>query len=249
MVPRIGRLLGGGACCRATVAVVVFVALVVEIINQEHVVDVGDVITDHPNCSKIGAEILDLGGNAIDAAIAAGLCLTIAVPQSASIGGGGIMLIHQLRTNKTTVIDFQEISPKELPVQKYMDNHLIARFGKRSIAVPGLIAGLRYAHQKYGSHTIRRECCGWGDLIKKTIRLVDHGFNMTDNWDKKFPVYMKTKNLDKFIQGTRYDNNIMIISHSAGARKVAPAKAATKTAATLQATALCQARRAATGTS
>jgi len=198
----------------ATVAVVVFVALVVEIINQEHVVDVGDVITDHPNCSKIGAEILDLGGNAIDAAIAAGLCLTIAVPQSASIGGGGIMLIHQLRTNKTTVIDFQEISPKELPVQKYMDNHLIARFGKRSIAVPGLIAGLRYAHQKYGSHTIRRECCGWGDLIKKTIRLVDHGFNMPDNWDKKFPVYMKNKNLDKFIRNggySRYDSDYMKI--------------------------------------
>ena len=64
----------------ATVAVVVFVALVVEIINQEHIVEVGDVITDHPDCSKIGAEILDQGGNAVDAAVAAALCLTVAVP-------------------------------------------------------------------------------------------------------------------------------------------------------------------------
>jgi len=199
----------------ATVAVVVFVALVVEIINQEHVVDVGDVITDHPNCSKIGADILDLGGNAVDAAIAAGLCLTIAVPQSASLGGGGIMLIHQLRTNKTTVIDFQEMSPSELPMQKYQDNPLIARFGKKSVAVPGLVAGLRYAHQNYGSHVIRRDCCGWGDLILKTIRLVDHGFNMPDHWEKKFPVYMKNNpNLQKFIKNggySKYNSDYMKI--------------------------------------
>merc|ERR1711892_376637 len=190
----------------ATVVVVVFVALVVEIINQEHVVDVGDVITDHPNCSKIGADILDLGGNAVDAAIAAGLCLTIAVPQSASLGGGGIMLIHQLRTNRTTVIDFQEVSPKDLPIQKYIDNPRIARFGKKSVAVPGVVAGLRYAHQKYGSHIIRRDCCGWGDLILKTIRLVDHGFDMTEHWDKKFKTgYIKnTPELEKFIHDGGY---------------------------------------------
>jgi len=190
----------------ATVAVVVFVALVVEIINQEHDVEVGDVITDHPNCSKIGAEILDLGGNAVDAAVAAGLCLTIAEPQSASLGGGGVMLIHHLRTNKTTVIDFQEVSPRDLPIQKYQDNPKIARFGKRSVAVPGVVAGLRYAHQNYGSHTIRRYCCGWGDLIKKTIQLVDHGFDMTEAWHKKFRTgYIKgNSKLEKFIHEGGY---------------------------------------------
>ena len=91
----------------ATVGIVVFVALVVEIITTTHTVRVGDVVTDHPNCSQIGIEILQDGGNAVDAAVAAGLCLTVTTPSRAGLGGGGVMLVHQLRNNKTVVIDFQ----------------------------------------------------------------------------------------------------------------------------------------------
>ena len=91
----------------ATVAVVVFVALVVEIITQDHLVETGDVVTDHPNCSQIALDILKEGGNAVDAAVAAGLCLSVTVPDRAGLGGGGVMMIHQLRSNTSTVIDFQ----------------------------------------------------------------------------------------------------------------------------------------------
>ena len=61
----------------ALVAIVVFVALVAEIISTSHTVTVGDVVTDHPNCSIIGKEILADGGNGVDAAVAAGLCLAV----------------------------------------------------------------------------------------------------------------------------------------------------------------------------
>ena len=91
----------------ATVAIVVFVALVVEIITASHLPTLGDVVTDHPNCSDIGASILRDGGNAVDAAVGAALCLAVAAPHRAGLGGGGVMLIHQLRSNLTTVIDFQ----------------------------------------------------------------------------------------------------------------------------------------------
>ena len=91
----------------ATVAVVVFVALVVEIITQDHLVETGDVVTDHPNCSQIALDILKEGGNAVDAAVAAGFCLSVTVPDRAGLGGGGVMMIHQLRSNTSTVIDFQ----------------------------------------------------------------------------------------------------------------------------------------------
>ena len=61
----------------ALVAIVVFVALVAEIISTSHTVTVGDVVTDHQNCSIIGKEILADGGNGVDAAVAAGLCLAV----------------------------------------------------------------------------------------------------------------------------------------------------------------------------
>ena len=51
------------------------------------------------------------------------------------------MMVHQLRSNKTIVIDFQEKSPERLPIQKFQDNPKIALWGKRSVGVPGLVAG------------------------------------------------------------------------------------------------------------
>lgn len=98
----------------ATVAVVVLVALIVEIVSQEHTVTVGDVVTDHPSCSDIGKEILKLGGNAVDAAVAASLCLAVAVPHRAGLGGGGVMLVHDVRRNHTAVLDFLEVRPSPL---------------------------------------------------------------------------------------------------------------------------------------
>ena len=139
----------------ATVAIVVFVALVVEIITASHLPTLGDVVTDHPNCSDIGASILRDGGNAVDAAVGAALCLAVAAPHRAGLGGGGVMLIHQLRSNLTTVIDFQvpnitaicsshslfplsppsqEVSPSKLRVQSYQDNPRIAEWGRRSVS-------------------------------------------------------------------------------------------------------------------
>lgn len=186
----------GGGCCHledtaalrmivvwmATVAVVVFVALVVEIINQEHVVKVGDVVSDHPSCSSIGSSILALGGNAVDASVAAALCLTAALPHSVGLGGGGIMLVHDLRRNRTRVIDFLEKSPASLDFRKYTEHLDIIKRGAKSVAVPGLLAGLRLAHQKYGSGAVRRECCGWGDLLRDTITMLSRGFPLSGDW-------------------------------------------------------------------
>ena len=144
----------------ATVAVVVLVALIVEIVSQEHTVTVGDVVTDHPSCSDIGKEILKLGGNAVDAAVAASLCLAVAVPHRAGLGGGGVMLVHDVRRNHTAVLDFLEVrpespsmaclqvSPASLDIRQYTDNPATARRGPRAVGVPGFLAGLRRAHRK-----------------------------------------------------------------------------------------------------
>jgi len=186
----------GGGCCHledtaalrmivvwmATVAVVVFVALVVEIINQEHLVQVGDVVTDHPNCSSLASSILHRGGNAVDAAVAAALCLTITVPHSAGLGGGGVMLIHDLRKNSSVVVDFQEVSPASLNIRQYTDNPNTIRLGPKSAGVPGLVAGLYHAHIQYGSGLVRRDCCGWGDLVRGSLQLLTSGFPVSGDW-------------------------------------------------------------------
>lgn len=163
------------------VAIAVFVALVVEIITQEHVIEVGDIVSDHYNCSKIGSEILGLGGNAVDAAVAAGICLAVTVPHQAGIGGGGVMLIYQHRKNKTVVIDFLETSPSSLNVSSYTSSPSL---GLESVGVPGLVAGLAMAWQKYGSHEVRTDCCSWLDLVWPTVKLLQEGFQVTEHWNK-----------------------------------------------------------------
>ncbi|XP_023323180.1 uncharacterized protein LOC111697400 [Eurytemora carolleeae] len=166
-----------------TVAVVVFIALVVKIISQEHQVQIGDIVTGHKNCSDIGAWVLSQGGNAVDAAVAAGFCIAVALPHLASLGGGGVLLLHQTRENKTTVVDFRELSPTKLQVQRYIDNPDIGRIGRASIATPGFVAGLKYARDKYGSHEVRSECCSWFDLLSQTVKLLDKGIPLPPNWN------------------------------------------------------------------
>merc|ERR1719347_1691645 len=104
------------------------------------------------------------------------------MPHVAGIGGGGMMLIHQLRHNKTVVLDFQAVSPGSLNIGAYTDNPLLASLTRRSVAVPGLLAGLWRAHIKYGSGLVRRDCCGWGDMLRKNLDLLNRGFRVTDSW-------------------------------------------------------------------
>ena len=188
----------------ATVAVVVFVALVVEIITQVQVVHTGDVVTDHPNCSLLALAALREGGNAVDAAVVAGLCLAIAVPDRAGLGGGGVMLIHQLRTNTSTVIDFQDVSPSGLHIQDYQSNFQISGSGWDSVAVPGLVAGLHHAHTKYGSHAVKLTCCSWNDLVRKVFQLLNTGFTPEQWWTDFGSEEEISPELQKFITDGGY---------------------------------------------
>ena len=118
-------------------------------------------MSDHPSCSSIGSSILALGGNAVDASVAAALCLTAALPHSVGLGGGGIMLVicqlfsvqdvdvctvqvHDLRRNRTRVIDFLEKSPASLDFRKYTEHLDIIKYCRAlhlSYNDPKLIGG------------------------------------------------------------------------------------------------------------
>ena len=150
----------------------VTVALVIQIASGASgtITNAERVVSDAEACTAIGENILHLGGNAVDAAIAATFCLSVVEPHVTGLGGGGIMLIHKHQEGKTVVIDFRETLPLSASKQKFGDkNPELARTGSSSIGVPGFVAGLIYARQKYGSHHPGGKCCSWRDLIVPTI--------------------------------------------------------------------------------
>ena len=115
------------------------------------------VAADHPIASEAGLEMLRLGGNAVDAAVATSFCLSVVRPYSCGIGGGGFMLIHVPATNgseaRTIAINYRETAPAAVGPDYFikLDDPTASRFGVHAVGVPGTVAGLAYALKTYGT--------------------------------------------------------------------------------------------------
>lgn len=123
--------------------------------------------------SEVGIEILKNGGNAIDAAVATSFVLAVVYPQAGNIGGGGFMVIH-FPDGKNTTIDFREKAPFFATRDMYLDsaNEVIpdlSTVGHLSAGVPGSVAGLLYALDKYG--TMKRK-----EVMKYAVEIARNGF-------------------------------------------------------------------------
>ena len=132
----------------------------------------GMVVSEHHIASKVGAEILKEGGNAIDATIAIAFALAVVFPQAGNIGGGGF-LVYMASDGASTTIDFREKAPLAATPTMYLDKDgnyipMSNHNGLLSVGVPGTVAGLWMAHQKYGS-------LPWLDLVQPAIDLADQG--------------------------------------------------------------------------
>ena len=126
--------------------------------------------------SKAGAEIMQRGGNAIDAAVATGFALAVVYPQAGNLGGGGFMLIR-MADGKTHFVDFREEAPAAATANMYLDaqgNVIdgLSEYGYKAIGVPGSVAGLVYAEKKYGKLTLPQ-------VMAPAIRLAREGFALT----------------------------------------------------------------------
>lgn len=130
----------------------------------EYTFDNGAVVCDHPAAAEAGARMLRMGGNAIDAAVAASFTLSVVRPHSCGIGGGGFMVIH-LPDNPQTetvgdplnlAIDYREVAPLGASPTMFVDLPKNAsRYGSLAVAVPGTVRGLLYALDSFG--TLDRE--------------------------------------------------------------------------------------------
>lgn len=133
----------------------------------------GMVVSADEFASRVGIEILKKGGNAVDAAVAVGFTLAVTFPQAGNIGGGGFMVIR-MADGRTTTIDYREKAPAAAHRDMYLDeagNFVSAKseMGHLSAGVPGSVAGLLYALEKYG--TRRRE-----QVMQPAIDFAERGF-------------------------------------------------------------------------
>jgi gamma-glutamyltranspeptidase/glutathione hydrolase len=108
-------------------------------------------IVAHPLAAKAGLSIYMQGGNVVDVAVATAYALGVVEPHGSGVGGEGMMLIHLVRTNTWTVIDFKAIAPKKATYET-LDYGNISSWSKtvRGASVPGVVAGLELAREQYG---------------------------------------------------------------------------------------------------
>jgi gamma-glutamyltranspeptidase/glutathione hydrolase len=136
----------------------------------------GIVASTSPIASRVGAEIMQRGGNAIDAAVAVGLALAVTWPSAGNLGGGGFMMVHRA-SGDTEIIDYRERAPLAASRDMYLDKdgNIIkdaSTVGYQAIGVPGSVAGLALASQRYGK-------LKWAEVIEPARRLAADGFEVS----------------------------------------------------------------------
>ncbi|WP_375779300.1 gamma-glutamyltransferase [Bradyrhizobium sp. ma5] len=133
----------------------------------------GMVVSAQHLATQVGIEVLKRGGNAVDAAVAVGYALAVAYPAAGNLGGGGFMTI-QLADGRKTFLDFRETAPKGATANMYLDKDGnvipgLSTKGHLAVGVPGSVAGMEYAREKYG--TMKR-----ADVIAPALQLAEDGF-------------------------------------------------------------------------
>ncbi|MDY0080926.1 MAG: gamma-glutamyltransferase [Ignavibacteriales bacterium] len=138
----------------------------------------GMVVTAQELATKVGLHILKKGGNAIDAAVAVGFALAVTYPAAGNLGGGGYMVIRKSDGTCTT-LDYRERAPMKAFRDMYLDamgNHqpILSEEGVTSSGVPGSVAGLIYALEKYGTMKL-------SEVIQPAINLATDGFSLSNS--------------------------------------------------------------------
>jgi gamma-glutamyltranspeptidase/glutathione hydrolase len=143
------------------------------------------VAAEHPLGAEVGAGILARGGNAVDAAVASAFAMTVVEPFMSSIAGGGTMLVHMARRGETRALDFNVQAPAACSEGCYELADGVAdalfpwrrvvgdanNFGPRSVAIPGSVAGLCLALERFGTMDL-------ADVLDPAIRLAERGFEV-----------------------------------------------------------------------
>ena len=145
------------------------------------------IATRHHIATEIGMNVLQEGGNAIDAAVAVSFALAVVNPSAGNLGGGGFMLIHLSEKNETVALDYRERAPIKSSEKMFLDQNekVIKGLSLNSTlasGVPGTVSGMFYASKKFGFMNIEK-------LISPSIEIARNGFNLSE---------FQAKNLNKY---------------------------------------------------
>ena len=136
----------------------------------------GLVVSADRIASEVGRQILQEGGNAVDAAIAVQFALAVTLPRAGNLGGGGFMVMH-LADGTTAALDFRERAPGRAHRDMYLDeddNYIsdLSKIGALAAGVPGTVDGMVKAHERFGS-------LPWRDLVSPAIALAREGYSLS----------------------------------------------------------------------
>ncbi|MDU8924798.1 gamma-glutamyltransferase [Pasteurellaceae bacterium LIM206] len=134
----------------------------------------GMVASEQELATRVGVDILQQGGNAIDAAVAVGFALAVVLPNAGNIGGGGFMVLHDAKSGTNTTVDFRETAPAKASRDMYLDKdgNLIdgkSLYSHQAVGIPGTVAGLTYALAKWGSLPLET-------VMAPAIKLAEQGY-------------------------------------------------------------------------
>jgi gamma-glutamyltranspeptidase/glutathione hydrolase len=141
----------------------------------------GMVVAQEKTAAQIGADVLRQGGNAVDAAVATGFAMAVTYPRAGNIGGGGFMMIHSSERGEDVAIDYRETAPAATTPDIFLGpdgkpDIAKSRDSALGIGVPGTVAGLALALDKYGSGNFTL-----AELIRPGIALAANGIEITDD--------------------------------------------------------------------
>jgi gamma-glutamyltranspeptidase/glutathione hydrolase len=159
----------------------------VHAVSAEH----GMVVAQEKRAAQIGADILRQGGNAVDAAVATGFAMAVTYPRAGNIGGGGFMIIHSADRKEDSAIDYRETAPAATTRDIFLGadgkpDIAKSRDSALSIGVPGTVAGLILALEKYGSGKMSLQA-----ILQPAIELAAKGMPIADDSADTLPEWHK----------------------------------------------------------
>ncbi|SIO05245.1 gamma-glutamyltransferase 1 Threonine peptidase. MEROPS family T03 [Bradyrhizobium erythrophlei] len=168
----------------------------------------GMVVAQEKLGAQIGADILRQGGNAVDAAVATGFAMAVSYPRAGNIGGGGFMVIHSAERNEDVAIDYRETAAAATTPDIFLGadgkpDTDKSRNSALGIGVPGTVAGLALALEKYGSGHFTL-----AQIVKPAIDLARDGFVVADDTADTLP--------DLYRRTARWPNSAKTFSHVDG---------------------------------